>query len=104
MTGFWLYTGTLCVGLAMGVGILQAAEDPSFNTVRVDGKNYINLADFIRYYKFDKNWRQNGLDVTLQSKYKRFRFRINSQECFFNGIRLILNDVPIESRNSILIS
>ncbi len=80
------------------------AGDLVFNTIQVDGKDYIHLADIIRYYKFDQNYKQDGLDIWLQSKYKRFHFKINSGEASINGVKIWLNDAPLESRTSILVS
>jgi len=82
------------------------ADEPVFNTVRVKGRNYVNIADLARYYEFDRNWTQNGLDVTLRSKlkWKKLGIKINSRDCMVNGVRVWLNDAPLESRNSVLIS
>jgi N-acetylmuramoyl-L-alanine amidase len=80
------------------------AGDLVFNTIQVDGKEYIHLADIVRYYQFDQNYKQDGLDIWLQSKYKRFHFKINSGEASINGVKIWLNDAPLESRTSILIS
>lgn len=86
-----------------GCGALRAAEG-SFNTVRVGGRNYVNVADLARFYRFDRNWKQTGLDVTLRSKWRVFRFRVNNRECFVNNVRIWLNDAPLMARNSLLIS
>lgn len=86
-----------------GCGASRAAEG-LFNTVRVGGRNYVNVADVVRFYRFEGNWRQAGLDVTLRSKARVFRFRVNNRECFVNNVRLWLNDAPIEARNSLLLS
>jgi N-acetylmuramoyl-L-alanine amidase len=80
------------------------AGEGLFNTVRVGGRNYVNVADVARFYRFDGNWRQAGLDVTLRSKTRTFRFRVNNRECFVNGVRLWLNDAPLEARSSVLLS
>lgn len=95
-----------CLGPALAACLCLTttrAAEPIFNTVDVDRRNYVNVADFVRYYSFETNWRQDGLDVSLRSKYKRFQFRINSRECLINRVRIWLGDPPLESRNSILI-
>ncbi|MDD2708222.1 MAG: N-acetylmuramoyl-L-alanine amidase [Verrucomicrobiae bacterium] len=79
-----------------------ASAEPVFNTVTVNGRNYVNLADFVRFYQFDRKWRQNGPNLNLVSKYRHLQLRLNSRECFCNGIKLWLNDPPLESRSSIL--
>ncbi len=88
--------------LWMGAGVLDAEESGVFNTVRVEGQNYINLSDFMRYYRLTSLTHQN-LDVTVRSKTRRIQFRINSRECIVNGIRIWLNEAPIDFRNSILL-
>ncbi|MBI4023437.1 MAG: N-acetylmuramoyl-L-alanine amidase [Verrucomicrobia bacterium] len=82
----------------------DAADEPAFNTVHAGGRNYINIADFVRYYGFDRNWQQNDQDVTLRAKYRKFQFKLNGRESWINGVRVWLNDSPLEYRNSILIS
>ena len=79
------------------------AGEKVFNTVSVKGGNYINLADFTRYYGFDQKMQRKDLDITLKSKYKTVQFKINSCECFVNDIRVWLDNSPLEYRNSILI-
>jgi len=80
-----------------------AAEAPVFNTIRVQGKNYVNLADFVRFNEFDGNWLQAGMDITLKAKYKRLELQLGSRECLVNGVRIWLNEAPLEYRNSILL-
>jgi N-acetylmuramoyl-L-alanine amidase len=104
MTRFKRSWGLALAMVAVCLATARADERRIFNTVSVDGKAYVNIADFVRYYGFDTTWKQNGLDVTLRSKYKRFQLRINSRECFVNRVRIWLNDSPLENRNSILIS
>ena len=88
-----------------GEGVLSAqAAEGMFNTVRVGGRNYVNVADLARFYRFEGNWKRAGLDVTLRSKWRVFRFRVNNRECFVNRVRIWLNDAPIEARNSLLLS
>lgn len=80
------------------------AGDGMFNTVSVGDRNYVNVADIARFYRFDGNWKTAGTDVILRSKSRDFHFRVNNRECFVNGVRIWLNDAPIEARNSLLLS
>jgi len=101
------FTHAICVWLVVVSYLTTGRADNggTFNTVRVDGRNYVNLADFVRFYEFDKNWQQNNMSVSLKSKYKwkKCQFTINSRECLINGIRIWLNESPLEYRNSILL-
>ncbi len=85
---------------------MVTADDATiFNTVRVKGQNYVNMADFVLYHGFNKNWVRKDQQITLQaSTWKKVRFKVNSRECLVNGTLVWLNDSPIEYRNSILIS
>ncbi len=100
------FTSALCTGLMLSWPISGIADDGevNFNTVRVDGRNYVNLADFIRYYRFSPTFQQKDLNIKLDSKYRKLKFTLNSRECFFNGVRLWLNDPLLEYHHSILIS
>lgn len=85
-----------------GSGLLQALENGTFNTIRVDGVRYVHLSDFMRYYQFTslQHDRQN---VILSSKTRRVKFLLNSRECVVNGIHIWLNEAPIDSHNSMLL-
>jgi len=91
---------------AMGLAGVSQADEPSFNTVRIDDRNYVNLADVARYYEFNRNWTQEGLNVALRSKlkWKKLDLRIDSCDGKVNGVRIWLNHSPLENRNSVLIS
>ncbi len=91
------------VAFAAGPGLWADSEGTPFNTVRVEGRNYINLSDFCRYYGF-ASVKQNGLEIVLTGKFKRIQLRINSRECSVNWVRVWLNDAILETRNSILLS
>ncbi len=97
---FLIYIWT---GLIVLWPIEAFAGEKVFNAVNVKGENYINLADFTRYYGFDQKIKRKDLDITLKSKYKTVQFKINSRECFVNEIRVWLDNTPLEYRNSILI-
>lgn len=93
-----------CLGACIPWAELSAnSEGGLFNTVRVDGKNYINLSDFCRYYGFD-SMKRSDLDLVLTGRFKKLQLRINGRGGVFNGVRIWLNDAPLESRNSILLS
>jgi N-acetylmuramoyl-L-alanine amidase len=96
-------TYMLCVGLTLSGWKTIWADEPTFNTVHVEGQRYVNLADFVRYYKLTERT-QTGEHYTLKAKTKRFSFKLNSGEAQLNGIRIWLNAAPIEFQNSILIS
>jgi N-acetylmuramoyl-L-alanine amidase len=83
---------------------LYADDESTFNTVRIEGRNYVNLADFIKFYGFDKNYLKNENTLTLRTKTQKLTLKVNSRECFLNGVRVWLNDAPLENRNSYLIS
>lgn len=92
------------VVLTLCTGSVHGEEDPSFNTVRVEGRTYVNLSDFSRFYEFGQNWTRRGDDIKLKNKYRSFQFHVGNRECFVNGVRMWLNDTPIDSRNSTLLS
>lgn len=95
----------ICLGFTIwNASPLHADDESVFNTVRIDGRNYINLADFVRFYGFDRNYSRNEKAISLTTKTRRFSFHIDSRECVLNGVKLWLNDAPIESRNSVLLS
>jgi N-acetylmuramoyl-L-alanine amidase len=82
---------------------LHAAE-PVFNTVRVNGRNYVNVADFSRYYSLSRDAKVKEPAVILRSKYKTLQLRINSRECSLNNVKIWLNDAPLEYRSGFLLS
>lgn len=82
---------------------LFAEEESPFNTVRVKGRNYVNLADIIRFYGFTQKT-QRDLNIHLKSKSRTLRLTINHAECRINGVSIWLNEAPMEYRSSILIS
>jgi len=106
MKRYLLITIASSAGLAMSWPPPVHADqgDAAFNIVRVEGRNYINLADFVRYYRFNSRWLENNKIILLHSKYRKLKLTLNSRESFFNGVRLWLNDPPLEHHNSILIS
>ncbi len=95
LPALWLMAG-LCPVALRAEGI--------FNTVRVEGRNYVNVADLVRFYGFDRSWKQEGVNIVLHSKFRRCQFRINNRECWVNGVRIWLNDAPLEARSSLLLS
>lgn len=101
-----LFTLSFQTVLILGGAVpsLAASVKPEFNTVRVAGRNYVNLADFIACYQFKTPPKRNNQTFWLSSKSQTFRFTLNNRESFYNGVRLWLNDSPLEHRSSILLS
>src|SRR4051812_11279725 len=63
-------------------------EEPSFNTVRVDGRTYVNLSDFARVYDFVQSTPRTETQIRLKNKYRSFEFKVGNRECFVNGVRM----------------
>jgi N-acetylmuramoyl-L-alanine amidase len=91
--------------IAIFLGNLCHAENETvFNTVQVRRRDYVNIADFVRYYNFEQKWDQKNQKITLNRKSTSLNLLLNSRECRFDGVRMWLNDPPIQYQNSTLLS
>ncbi len=95
-----IFTSLLALSLSLPV---HADDEGTFNTVRVEGRNYINLADFTRFYGFSKRSQQDKV-ITLRSRTRKLQLTLDSTQCRLNGITIWLNDAPMEHRSSVLLS
>lgn len=82
----------------------SGAEEIPFNTIRLKGKDYINLADVQKSYRLKKSFSKKAGRITLKNKTKSIQLKLNSPECVFQGVRLLLSTPILEYRNSTLIS
>lgn len=85
-----------------------AGVSPRFNTERDDGRNYVRLQDFIKFYGFNPKYTRNSKTIVLRKKYATLQIKVDGQEAIMRreneDVRLHLSFPPIEDDDMILIS
>ncbi len=70
---------------------LAAAAQPKTEAVRLDGQDYVPLADWARANDLKWFWFDNGKKVEVSNRATRLELEVNSAEAEINGVRVRLS-------------
>jgi N-acetylmuramoyl-L-alanine amidase len=86
---------TLAAAILVGSSLPASAAPPRFHSERIDGRNYVPLAEFAGFYGFNKKWARDDKTITLKKKYATLILKLDSQEALIKregeNVRLWLN-------------
>ncbi|NJM38606.1 MAG: hypothetical protein HC845_12500 [Akkermansiaceae bacterium] len=68
----------------------SAETNPSWETITIDGRQYVSLNSVKNAYKFTKMESSNKL-VTLQNAKVSVKLNIGGNECLMNGVKFVLS-------------